>query len=179
MCVAAPVGNKYAVGNNGGRPAKYETAEELCAACDEYFIYIQGESKTTTKEVKNEDGSIETEEFHEWVRHPEPATVTGLVLFLGFSSKSSLEDQEKRGEEFSAVIKRARLRVEHGYEMKLHGDKNTGAIFALKNMGWRDKVETGITDSEGKDVRPILQFGVSAGCHPMKEEGSHEPDKAD
>ena len=42
--------------------------------------------------------------------------------------------------------------VEMGYELKLSGASVTGAIFALKNMGWRDKVETGFTDGEGNDV---------------------------
>lgn len=112
--MAAAVGNKYAIGNNGGRPPHYETPEDVIAVCDEYFEYIKESN--------------------------EPATVTGLALYLGFSSKSSLFDYEKK-EEFSSIIKKARTRVEHEYEKRLHGDKNAGAIFALKNMDWDDKVK--------------------------------------
>lgn len=66
------------------------------------------------------------------------ATVTGLTLFLGFCSRASLDDYEKRSEEFSYIIKRAKLAVENSYEMSgLAFD-----IFALKNMGWKDKTET-------------------------------------
>jgi hypothetical protein len=139
--MAAPAGNKYALGNSGGRPARFDTPEALAEAVDAYFLYIQGEYHTEKRKWKNEDtGKTETIDQIVWDRHPEPATVTGLCLFLGFASRSSLDDYEAR-QEFSDFIKRARMRVEHAYEMKLHGDKNTGAIFALKNMGWKDKTE--------------------------------------
>lgn len=139
--MAAAIGNKYAIGNNGGRPAHYETPEELIAACDEYFEYIQGEFHMEEQEQWNPKTSeIETIQVKVWDRYPEPATVTGLALYLGFSSKSSLFDYEKK-EEFSSIIKKGRTRVEHEYEKRLHGDKNAGAIFALKNMDWDDKVK--------------------------------------
>jgi hypothetical protein len=40
--------------------------------------------------------------------------------------------------------------VEMGYEMKLSGASVTGAIFALKNMGWADRQEV-----SGPDGGPI------------------------
>lgn len=116
------------IGNDGGRPAMYETPEALTIAVDEYFKYILGES--------HEDESL----VKIWDRYPEPPTVTGLALFLGFSDRQSLYDYQNRPE-FSCIIKKARTRVEHGYEKSLSGDKPTGAIFALKNMGWKDKSE--------------------------------------
>lgn len=67
-------------------------------------------------------------------------TVTGLAYFLGFESRQSFYDYETRGE-FSYTIKRARLFIEMGYEMQLWGTSNAGAIFALKNFGWKDKQE--------------------------------------
>lgn len=107
--MAAEKGNKYAIGNNGGRPAIYESPDALCEKVIEYFESVKEEK----------------------------ATITGLTLYLGFCSRSSLDDYEKRGEEFSYIIKRAKLAVEHSYELS----GNTIDIFALKNMGWKDKSE--------------------------------------
>jgi hypothetical protein len=67
-------------------------------------------------------------------------TVTGLALALGFESRQSFYDYEKNGE-FSYTIKHFRLQIENGYEEKLHENGCTGAIFALKNFGWKDKTE--------------------------------------
>lgn len=117
----------------GGRPRKYDTEEELQAAVDAYFIHIKGAKSTKV----HEGGSIE----ESWERHPEPATVTGLALFLGFESRQSIYDYEENGL-FSYIIKNARLRVECEYEKRLSTSQSpTGAIFALKNMGWKDKSE--------------------------------------
>jgi len=67
-------------------------------------------------------------------------TVTGLAMWLGFCDRQSLYDYEKR-EGFSCIIKAARLAVENDYEKALRSQSCTGAIFALKNMGWRDRTE--------------------------------------
>lgn len=154
--MAAAVGNKYAVGNNGGRPPLYETPQDLLLACDEYFEYIKGEKGT--EEIDNaKTGKKETNEY--WVRYPEYATITGLTLFLGFSHRQSLDDYEKK-QEFSDIIKRARTRVEHEYEKKLHDDKNTGAIFALKNMGWKDKTEVENSGEVGIVWNEVKNYGA-------------------
>ncbi len=67
-------------------------------------------------------------------------TITGLAYSLGFESRQSFYDYEDRPA-FSYIIKRARLRVENCYEENLQGTSPTGSIFALKNMGWKDKAE--------------------------------------
>ena len=67
-------------------------------------------------------------------------TVTGLAYHLGFESRQSLYDYEQKGE-FSYIIKRAKLRVEMKYEDALSQNCGAGPIFALKNMGWKDKNE--------------------------------------
>lgn len=126
--MAAPLGNKYGLGNNGGRPPLYETAEQIITEIDAYFEYIKGEFKddgTGGKEV---------------LREPEPATITGLALYLGFASRQSLLDYVEK-EAFSFAIKRGKLRIEHEYEKRLHQNNPTGAIFGLKNMEWSDKQE--------------------------------------
>jgi hypothetical protein len=109
--MAAPIGNKYALGNSGGRPAYYDTPEQLAEQVNEFFKTCD-DNKTK-------------------------ATVTGLALFLGFSSRSSLDAYEEKGEEFKYIIKRSKLAVENSYELS----GQTIDIFALKNMGWKDKTE--------------------------------------
>lgn len=103
----APVGNKYALGNTGGKPPMFNSAEEVEAVCQEYF------------------------------NQPGKHTITGLTLFLGFSSRSSLDRYCEKNEEYKYIIKRAKLAVENSYEMSA----GTFDIFALKNMGWKDKTE--------------------------------------
>lgn len=93
------------------RPRTYNSAEELEAAALAY--------------VEENKGKL---------------TITGLALALGFESRQSFYDYEKNGE-FSYTIKRLRLQIESEYEKKLHESACTGAIFALKNFGWKDKTE--------------------------------------
>lgn len=124
--MAAPKGNKFAMGNNGGRPPKYKDGEELQKAIDRYF-----EECPDKRVVVAGEGTIEMPCY----------TITGLALYLGFESRQSLYDYGNRNE-YSYIIKRSQTRVEQEYEKKLHDGSCTGAIFALKNMGWKDKTET-------------------------------------
>lgn len=133
--MSAPKGNKYALGlTDTGRPRIYETVEALDVRINEYFEYIKG----------NEDEA----------REPEPPTVTGLTLHLGFCNKSTLYDYAKR-KEFSNSIKRALTLVEQSYEYNLYSKQATGSIFALKNMGWKDqKHHDHTTDGESLNMSP-------------------------
>ena len=99
--------------NTVGRPPLFDSPEQLEKAVDEY-IHIT---------PKNE------------------LTITGIAMYLGFESRQSFYDYEKKPE-FTYIIKKARLAVENGYEISLRSQSVTGAIFALKNMGWKDKTET-------------------------------------
>ncbi|MEA1910003.1 MAG: terminase small subunit [Patescibacteria group bacterium] len=94
-------------------PIKYKTAKELNDKIEEYFDSV-----------------------HEEI----DITITGLVLFLGFESRQSFYDYEKK-DGYTYTIKKARLRIENSYEKSLRKDGRTGDIFALKNFGWRDKQE--------------------------------------
>jgi hypothetical protein len=126
--MAAPVGNKYALGADSGQPPVFETAQDFANKASDYFSTID-ESK--------------------W-------TITGLTLHLGFCNRQSLYDYQKK-DEFSGIVKYCRTMVEMAYEQKLSSANVTGAIFALKNMGWRDKIETGFTDNDGNDM-PVTVF---------------------
>lgn len=63
--MAAPIGNKYAIGNEGGRPALFTDVNKLMESIDEYF------------------------------ENYSPITITGLALHLGFESRQSFYDYEK------------------------------------------------------------------------------------
>jgi len=66
-----------------------------------------------------------------------PITKTGLILFMGFSDRQSFRDYQKIPE-FSDICERLNNIVINHYEQKINTDQYpTGAIFALKNMGWK------------------------------------------
>lgn len=104
--------NIYALGNKGGGKPLL-TAEEMEAKITEYFEYCQA------NEIKT--------------------TVTGLALFLGYSHKESLYNVKHP--DLLPLVQRARTVIECMYEQNLHSHNPTGSIFALKNMGWKDKTE--------------------------------------
>ena len=119
-----------------GRPPKYKTTEKLQDKIDEYF----------NEGVAKRDVVVGRGATRKVVKIPIP-TITGLVLYCGFSDRSSFYDLEKQ-EKFSHTIKKARTRIENCYEEMVHIVNNpAGAIFALKNFGWKDKIETE-TDGE-------------------------------
>ncbi len=95
-----------------GRPPIFETEKELETLIDAYIA---------------EKG--------------EKVTITGLAYHLGFESRQSIYDYKEKPE-FTYILKRATLWIESMYEQKLSGTTPTGTIFALKNMGWKDKHET-------------------------------------
>lgn len=124
-------GNIFSIGNNGGQPPKYDNPEDLRDKITEYF---EGKGPQY-----DEEGTF---------THYDCPTVTGLALYLGFCDRQSLYDYNKRAE-FSCIIKRAKTCIENHYENSLNGKACTGAIFALKNMGWDDKTE--ITHNDNRD----------------------------
>ena len=148
-------GNQIGVGNEGGRPALYSTQGELDKKVEEYFEWIKGEyeERTGTRKTTRKDGSSTEETYTYWfeIRPRETPSITGLAMFLGFESRQSMYDYEKKPE-FSYSIKKALLKVENTYENGLWQEKPTGAIFALKNMGWVDKSETTLSGNKDNPV---------------------------
>lgn len=137
--------NLFKLGNpGGGAPPKFETPEEMEIKINEYFDYIRGEIRRVEHQGTDKEKVI-------WKRKPERATITGLILYMGFACKNSFYEYEKK-HSFSILIKKAKMTIEKVYEERLGGTNVTGSIFALKNLGWKDKQEIGFTDSEGKDA---------------------------
>lgn len=115
-----------------GRPMKYRSAKDMQAAVDAYFMRI----------AKNQ----------------EPATITGLAIHLGFSTRHGLLLYGHR-EAFAETVEFAKLRVEHEYEKRLLADKNAaGAIFGLKNFGWTDAQRVEHTGDGGGPLTIAITF---------------------
>lgn len=90
-----------------------------------------------------EDFSVQVNLYAEWCRQNDrKLTMAGMALYLGFCSRQSLHDLEKRPR-FSYVVKKARLLVQQQYEERLlAGGQAAGAIFWLKNhAGYSDRTE--------------------------------------
>lgn len=102
----------------GGRPRIISSPEEMIELAEKYFAECESSE-----------------------RYPK---ITDLVLALGFSSLQGFYEYENRPE-FSEIVKRLRLIVAAGYEDRLGTTTPTGAIFALKNMGWSDRQDIALS----------------------------------
>lgn len=102
--------------NPVGRPRLYSTAEELEKEITAYLLHCY------------ECGF--------------KLTISGLVLFCGFSDRKSFYSYEQNPE-FSHIIKKARGVITMHYELLLTEAFPQGAVFALKNLGWNaeEKIE--------------------------------------
>lgn len=99
-------------------------------------------------------------ELEECLSEGRPVTLHGMMIACGIYSRSTFDEYERRPE-FSAHVKRAKFYVAHAYEEKLSYDKPTGAIFALKNMGWKDTVSNEHTGKDGGAlVVQVMKFGA-------------------
>ena len=96
-----------------GRPPTYKSAEQLATKAEEYFMLC------VEKEIQ--------------------PTISGVTLFLGFTSRQSFYNLESKPDLID-TIKAIRLMVEASYEALgcSGGNHTTFAIFALKSMGWTD-----------------------------------------
>jgi hypothetical protein len=129
-----------------GRPLKFGNVEELEKKIEEYFATTGWQQREVYNKKKGEVQMVPVYE---------PATVTGLAVFLDTSRETLVNYEEKK--EYFDAIKKAKDRCEHSLEYGATlGEINPiWAIFASKNnYGWRDKTEQDIT-SGGKPL-PIL-----------------------
>lgn len=110
---------KFSVlGEYVGRPPHYETPKQLWDKAEEYF-----------QSVCTQSGIVR-------------ATITGVTRHVGFKSRASWDDYEKRSEEFSYTVYRIKQIVAEWYERNLHGYNWAGSAFALRNMEsgyWKDE----------------------------------------
>lgn len=119
-----------------GRPLKFQTVAELQEAIDAYFKSVDDVFYT------DKDGN----KVHE------PLTITGLALALDTTRQTLMDYQER--DEFTDAIKKAKTKIENFAEKKIFTSNPTGAIFALKNYGWKDKqeVDQRYVNKDGEDL---------------------------
>ena len=115
---------KTLVKNPEGHPPKYKSPEELQKKILDYF-----QNPPDTRPIYNKDGDK--------IADLPVLTITGLVIHCGFADRQSFYDYEKNPK-FAYTIKRARIFIEREYEILLQKGLGAGAIFALKNFGWKN-----------------------------------------
>ena len=113
-------GNLFSIGIKNGRKPVIETAEELADRIAEYLDWE--DSKKRPDSYSGMGKGI--------------YTLSGCALYLGFSSKASIDDQMKRSADFSNVIKKFKLFMVDWNEKKMYwGGTFPAAQFWLKNWG--------------------------------------------
>lgn len=138
--------------NLGGRPAMFQTPQEMQEKIDEYFASCKPTFLTVNGKTvldKNKNPMID---YH-------PATIAGMALYLGFESRQSMYDYAKR-EGFSCVVARARLRVEAEREADICAGRNVeGSKFHLANMsGWKEEQKHAVELTASVSTFSVNQF---------------------
>jgi hypothetical protein len=113
-----------------GRPLKFENAEQIRKAGYEYF-----------------DQCKESES---------PITITGLCMALGTFRVTLLQYASGKHDdvdpEFVNTIKELKQVCENYAESRLFTTTPTGAIFALKNYDWSDRVQNEVSGPGGAPI---------------------------
>jgi hypothetical protein len=117
--------------NKGGRPRKIDSPERFEELADAYFSQCVADE-----------------------RRP---TVNGLCLALGLYDRGALDDYASY-DGFSHVVKKARMRLESAWEGALAAPQVAGAIFWLKNQGWKDTQDI---HHGGSVVHEVMLVGPS------------------
>lgn len=90
----------------------------------------------------------------DYFRHEKRPTLSGLAVYLGVGRRTLYEYADR--EAFSHIIKSATQQVEAKYEERLIYENNpTGVIFALKNMGWKDRSE--VENTGGQTIKVVRE----------------------
>ncbi len=126
-----PMASNYESDNLGGRPRLYDNPAQFDESVDAYWAFC-----------KSNPG--------------EPLTITGLCLFMGFSSVKTLANYATY-EGFLPSVERAKLIISWGYEKRLSGANSAGAKFALSCIDggafWNDRKTVEVTGPERHEDR--------------------------
>ena len=112
----------------GGRPRLIDSPDEMLTRGQAYFDQCTADEK--------------------------PILITGLALALGLSGREALCEYGKRTE-FSDTVKELKSVCEQFAEARLYANNPTGAIFALKNYGWIDKVQNEHSGPDGGAIQIV------------------------
>ena len=154
-----------------GRPTLYqdefcEQVEKLCklGATDKEIADFFDVAESTINNWK-----LEYPEFLESIKKGKLLADANVAerLFqraMGFEHDSEEIKVVSDGQGLGSSIERVPIR-------KIYPPDTTAAIFWLKNRQkehWRDKIETGLTDKEGNDVKPFSDSQVEKILHEIK-----------
>lgn len=148
--MAAPEGNKYAIGNSG-KPKLFNSPEELELYINEYFIQCDADHLEEQQWVGKDGDEVQK-------KTQRPYTIEGLCLHLDIDRRTLLNYEKKEGyEEYFHVISRAKRRITDQYiTFGLAGTYNVALIKFLlsNNTEYKDRttkeLEGGITVGVGK-----------------------------
>jgi hypothetical protein len=90
-------------------------------------------------------------------------TITGLALSV-VGGRETLRTYGKRPE-YEDIVKAAKLKVEHAYELELREYGRSGTQFALRQFGWRDGQEAEMRVAGGATIAITVQL-VQPGAIP-------------
>lgn len=139
------VGNLFSMGNNGGRPPKYEDPEEMFNKIAEYLNF-EDSLKRPDAYSKQGKGIY---------------TIEGCALYLGFASREALYKYEKKSPEFSYIVNRFRLFLTHWNAQKLYwAGTMPGAKFWLTNFGGYSEESTQNINQTVTEVKPEVIKGT-------------------
>lgn len=153
---------------SSGQKPRYRTPEELQVKIQEYMELC------TPQPLKDAEGNLllskEGNPIYGKARRP---TVTGLALHLGFTSRQALLNYQGRPA-FVDTVTRAKSWVEEYLEQCLTDpeQKPQGAIFALKQHGWKDSVDVNQT---GGAINITFEVGFER-ARGLESEGNESPD---
>ena len=104
--------------------------------------YYAGRPAHLDDENIEEVDKIIAQYFSDCEQNGKRPLITGIALALGFESRQSFYEYEKK-KAFTYTLRKARMRIENALEQSLddRGKATAGVIFGLKNMGWKDSVE--------------------------------------
>lgn len=127
--MAAPKGNKFAMGNKGGRPGHFKTPNQLENWVNLFFSNCEKEGKRPK--------------------------LTAMYNFLGVWNGYFNE----KGEEFVRVIKMATAKIAGFYEDALDDKQTIPAlgIFMLKNCGYADRIEVNANISDTSSLADLAK----------------------
>lgn len=85
------------------------------------------------------------------------ATITGMALHMGFRGRKDMINYEALPE-YEEIIKIGKSIIEYSYEirLKMPDVKQTGILFALKQMGWEDKQTIETSNTTDAEVAKML-----------------------
>lgn len=131
-------GNLFSLGGfNGGRPPIYDSPEAMYKKIAEYLNWEDDQKGKDGKGVY---------------------TLTGCALFLGFATRDSLYDYEKKNAGFAYVINKFRQFMVHWNEQKLYwGGTYMGSQFWLRNHGGYSDESTQHQHQTITTVQPVVK----------------------